>query len=212
MNYTTVIFDLDETLYKPGIGIWNKLSDRIHQYMHEVAGIPEEVVIETRIKYYGKYGTTMRGLIIHHDIDPNHYLDYVHDFEIDGEITFDQKLHDMIAELPYERHIFTNATREHAQRILKILGILDFFDPIVDIMDVFPHCKPLPEAFEIALNKFDKKAHECIFIDDSVKNLNTASEMGFFTVLPNADETKIAQPHTLIHELVDLPQILPPFN
>ena len=212
MSYTTIIFDLDETLYQPGIGIWNKLSDRIHQYMQEVVGIPEEFVIETRLKYYGKYGTTMRGLITHHGIDPHHYLDYVHDFEIKDEISFDPALYDMVAGLPYERHIFTNATREHATRILKILGILDLFDPIIDVLDVYPHCKPDREAFDIALEKFGKSADECIFVDDSIKNLNTANEMGFFTILPNADETKPVQPHAQVHELVDLPEVLPPFN
>lgn len=210
MPYTTIIFDLDETLYKPGIGIWNKLSDRIHQYMEEVVHIPKEIVVETRIRYYGQYGTTMRGLITHHGIDPHDYLNYVHDFTIDGEIGFDQAIHDMVASLPYERHIFTNATREHAQRILKILGIAEYFDPIIDIMDVYPHCKPLPEAFEIALQRLGKQAKECIFIDDSIKNLNTANEMGFFTILPNAEETKDAKPHALLNQLVELPQILPP--
>lgn len=211
MPRTTIIFDLDETLYKPGIGIWNKLSDRIHKYMEEVARIPKEVIVETRLKYYGEYGTTMRGLIIHHGIDPQHYLDYVHDFTINGEITFDPALYNMIKNLPYERHIFTNATREHALRILKILRIDEFLDPIIDIMDVYPHCKPLPEAYEIALEHLGKQAEECIFVDDSIKNLNTANEMGFYTILPNAEETKRAQPHALLNELVELPQVLPPF-
>jgi pyrimidine 5'-nucleotidase len=209
MTYSAIIFDLDETLYKPGVGIWNKLSDRIHQYMEEVVHIPNELVVETRRRYYSIYGTTMRGLIVHHKINPQHYLDYVHDFVIDGEINFDPALEDMIANLPYERHIFTNATREHAQRILRILRLAEYFNSIVDIMDVFPHCKPLPEAFEIALDRFGKQASECIFIDDSIKNLNTANEMGFFTILPNAEKTTIRQPHALLEELVDLPQILP---
>jgi pyrimidine 5'-nucleotidase len=210
MPYTTIVFDLDETLYKPGIGIWNKLSDRIHEYMEEVAHIPKELVVETRLKYFRTYGTTMRGLIAHHGVDPTHYLDYVHDFPIDDEIVFDPKLKAVIAALPYERHIFTNATREHAQRILNLLGILDFFEPIVDIMDVYPHCKPMPKAFEIALAKFNKMAEECIFIDDSISNLDTAKEMGFFTILPNADETKAAQPHAWLKNIVELPKILPP--
>lgn len=209
MKYTTILFDLDETLYKPGVGIWGKLSDRIHQYMEEFAHIPREMVVETRIHYYSTYGTTMRGLIAHHHIDPQHYLDYVHDFPIDGEISYDPSLAEVIAGLPYERHIFTNATRAHALRILQILGIDQYFLSVIDIMDVYPHCKPYQEAYEIALNKLEKVPGECIFIDDSVKNLDTAREMGFYTILPNAEETRRAQPHALLHELDQLPMILP---
>ena len=209
MTYTTIIFDLDETLYRPGAGIWNKISDRIHLYMEEVVGIPHEFVIETRRKYFATYGTTMRGLITHHGIDPNDYLAYVHDFPLNGEISFDPDLYKMFANLPYELHIFTNATRTHAQRIIEVLRLNEFIHPIIDVMDVHPYCKPMEEAFDIALEKLGKRAEECIFIDDSVKNLNTANAMGLFTILPNAEETKPAKPHALLKNLVDLPLVLP---
>lgn len=209
MPYTTIIFDLDETMYSPSVGIWDKLSERIHQYMEEETHIPKELVKETRTHYYTTYGTTMRGLVKHHSIDPVHYLDYVHDFQIDGEIYFDPQLIEMIAGLPYERYIFTNATRQHAQRILKILGIDQYFLKIVDIMDVYPYCKPMREAFDIALDHLEKIPEECLFIDDSEKNLATANDMGFYTILPNAEVTQIAQPHVLLKDLIDLPKVLP---
>ena len=31
-----------------------------------------------RSKYYHQYGTTLRGLMIEHQVNPNEYLDYVH--------------------------------------------------------------------------------------------------------------------------------------
>lgn len=210
MLYSSIIFDLDETIYRPGIGIWNKISDRIHLFMEEEAHIPKEMVVETRLRYYNTYGTTMRGLVKHHQINPQVYLDFVHDFAIDNEISFDAQLKEMIANLPYERFIFTNATRKHAQRILEILDIAPYFSAIVDIMDVFPACKPMPESFEIALSHFEKAPEECIFVDDSQKNLDTAKKMGLFTILPNADKTKHAHPHAFLKELVDLPDLLPP--
>ena len=48
------------------------------------------------------------------------------------------------------------------------------------------HCrKPDRKIYEIALARADKTAEECIFIDDSIANINSAKEMGIHTVLFN---------------------------
>ncbi len=43
--------------------------------------------------------------------------------------------------------------------------------------------KPEPEIYHTLLNKIGRKAEECLFIDDSAANINTAQEIGFQTIL-----------------------------
>ncbi len=209
MAYSTIIFDLDDTLYPPTAHVWDLISDRIHTYMIEQVGISPKEVSEVRNHYYKTYGTTLRGLVIHHDIEPRAYLDFVHDFPMVDQLKPDQNLTDMLNALPYEKVIFTNSDLKHTNRILNILGIRNQFEKIVGIMDVFPYCKPMKEAFDIAFDKFGKKPQECIFVDDSIQNLDQGNAIGLFTILPNAEHTIHSKPHATIRNLTDLPLVLP---
>jgi 2-haloacid dehalogenase len=42
--------------------------------------------------------------------------------------------------------------------------------------------KPEPEIYRIILDKIGKPAEECLFIDDSLPNINQANTMGFATI------------------------------
>lgn len=70
--------------------------------------------------------------------------------------------------------------------------ILEYYD----IKKYFKHCivsaevhtrKPEKAIYEIALSRIGGPANECVFIDNSVKNLDVASEIGMNTVLFNRD-------------------------
>lgn len=58
---------------------------------------------------------------------------------------------------------------------------LNLFDEIVLSGEV-KMIKPEPEIFELCLQKIGKPAHQCLFIDDSQVNINTANKLGFDTV------------------------------
>ena len=42
--------------------------------------------------------------------------------------------------------------------------------------------KPDPAIFETLLSRYDLQAQDCIFVDDSAKNIETASRIGMKTV------------------------------
>ena len=48
--------------------------------------------------------------------------------------------------------------------------------------------KPNKQIFEIALEKINKKPSECIFVDNSVANLNVSKEIGICPILFNRDK------------------------
>ena len=204
----TIIFDLDDTLYPPSTEIWDRISARIYDYMIRKVGIAENEAEQTHRHYFTTYGTTMRGLMIHHHIDPEEYLTYVHEPSLGQFITANQQLRSMLLNLPQRKIIFTNASRPHAERILKGLGVEDLFHTIIDIMDVQPFCKPMNEAFQIALQKIEAVPQESIFIDDSIHNLDEAKALGLLTIQPNATKTEITSPHIKLASLLDLPAVL----
>jgi len=183
MNISTVIFDLDDTLYPSSNGVWSLLKDRINQYMIEYLGYTKADALKVQIAYFNKYGTTLRGLQIEHQIDPLHYLHFVHDVPIQKVIKPNLLLKQILSTIQQKKVIFTNADRWHANRVIEALDIQLFFDEIVDIMDIQPYCKPMPEAFEIAINKLGiRNPSTCLFIDDSLRNITVADSLGLQTV------------------------------
>ncbi|PKO17284.1 MAG: pyrimidine 5'-nucleotidase [Chloroflexi bacterium HGW-Chloroflexi-10] len=183
MNITTIIFDLDDTLYSPDTGIWNLIRDRIDSYMQIKLGYPSDKVSYMRETYFKKYGTTLRGLQTEHHIDAADYLEYVHDIPVNKILQKNQVLIEILSKIPQRKVIFTNSDRWHTQRVLSTLGIDQFFTQIIDILDISPYCKPMPEAFEIALNNFCiTKLDECLMIDDSYRNIKAAQSMGLSTI------------------------------
>jgi len=60
-------------------------------------------------------------------------------------------------------------------------NFFELFDDMV-ISGTVGFVKPEPEIFEILLEKIGKPAQECLFIDDSLPNIQQANTMGFNTI------------------------------
>ena len=184
MSFTTLFFDLDATLYTPQNGLWDEIRLRIFQYMREKVGIPEDQISETRDRYWKTYGTTLEGLRIHHQVDPEDYLTYVHNLPLDQYLEDDPQLRDLLISLPQDMWIFTNADHRHASAVLGELGISDLFKGIVDLIAMDYRVKPQPESYKIALEMAGGvDPGKCILFDDLQANLNGAKNAGMTTVL-----------------------------
>ena len=186
MKFTTIFFDLDDTLYPPATGLWKEIKGRIGLYMHERMNIPKEDVPSLREKYFLQYGTTMRGLQAHHNIDTEDFLAFVHDLPLKDYLTPNLILREVIASLPTVNLIFTNADILHADNVLTALGLRDLFETIIDINTIAPYCKPMPESFRFAMNVANEiDASKCVMIDDINRNTKGASAVGLFSILYN---------------------------
>ncbi|NIS79444.1 MAG: pyrimidine 5'-nucleotidase [Anaerolineales bacterium] len=183
-RYCTLFFDLDDTLYPRSSGLWNAIGERINSFMIDRLEIPEENVSPIRDEYLRTYGTTLNGLVANYQIDPFEYLTFVHDVQIEDYLHPDPVMQRMLASLHPSRIIFTNASVSYAMRVLKRLGVDPYIDQIIDIIALDFHNKPLPQAYERALDlaqESDPKA--CMLIDDRVDNLLPAAALGMTTVL-----------------------------
>jgi len=128
-----LIFDLDNTLYPAEKHLFGLIDVRINLYMTEIVGIPAPEVDALRREYWRLYGVTLQGLIRHHGVDPEDYLLFVHDVDVNSRLGPDPVLRETLAALPQRKAVFTNGSICHASRVLAALGIEDIFEEVYDI-------------------------------------------------------------------------------
>ena len=187
MRFTTIFFDLDDTLYPASSGLWPTLKERMNRYMIERMNIPEEQVPQLREHYFRIYGTTLRGLEANHEIDVKDYLAYVHDVCLTDYIHPDAVQRSVLASLPTRNLIFTNADASHARRVLQALQIEECFSEVVDVNRMEPFCKPSPQAFAIAMQAAaESDPSRCVMIDDLPHTTRAAKALGLFALLYGA--------------------------
>ena len=188
MYFTTIFFDLDDTLYPSNTGLWKAIKERMNIYMRERMGFPENQISYIREKYFLQYGTTLRGLQAHHEIDVQDFLAFVHDLPLKEYLTPNPTLRSIIASLPTRNLIFTNADVPHADRVLTVLGLRDLFEIIVDVNAIDPYCKPMPESFQIAMQAAgETDPSKCVMIDDIHRTTRAAKEAGLLSILYNEE-------------------------
>lgn len=193
-----IIFDLDETLYPRQAGIMQAIGRRITAYLEQFLGLSHEEAMALRQEYIQKHGTTLRGLQIHRGIDADHYLEFVHDVPVEELLRYDERLDRALESIDASKVVFTNASREHAERVLQALGIRRHFCRIVDIRDMDWVSKPHPSAYPRLLALLNAPAERCMLVEDNVRNLRPAAQLGMITVLVDAESDDEA-----VHYVID---------
>jgi putative hydrolase of the HAD superfamily len=187
VRFTTIFFDLDDTLYPASSGLWPALKERMNRYMIERMNISAGDVPRLREKYFRAYGTTLRGLQANHPIDVQDYLSYVHDVRLADYIHPDPIQQTVLGSLPTRNLIFTNADAQHAGRVLHILKIEKYFADVIDVNRMEPYCKPSPEAFALAMKTAgENEPSKCVMIDDLPHTTRAAKSMGMHALLYGA--------------------------
>jgi putative hydrolase of the HAD superfamily len=181
-----LLFDLDETLYPRDAGVMQEIGRLIRRYIVEEYGVAPEEADALARRYHQEYGTSMRGLLVNNGLDVARFLAYVHDFPLEI-LRPNPALDAMLAGLPGEKVIFTNADRAHAERVLTQLDIRRHFSRIVDVAAVGYIPKPNLEAYTACLRLLDASPHECVLIEDTGRNLAPAKRLGMTTILVDGD-------------------------
>ena len=183
-SFQNWIFDLDNTMYDINLGLFKKISNRITDFIMSKYSLDIDQAKKVQKEYYLKYGLTLRGLIVEKKLEPDEFLDYVHDVE-HPELKKNDQLISKIRILEGKKIIFTNATSKHAKKILKILELEDYFDQIIDIKNLEYIPKPDKRSYKKlleCLNLNKENLDKTIFFEDTVKNLIPAKELGITTV------------------------------
>ena len=183
------IFDLDNTLYPPELGLFQQIDLRMGAFIMRIAGCDAAQARTIQKRYFHDHGTTLAGLMRHHGVTPEEFLCFVHDVDM-THIGEDPALTAALARLPGKRHIFTNADADYAVKVLNRRGIAHLFDAIVDIRATGYLPKPEFAAYQALQSLIPGfEATRSIFVDDMTRNLRPAHAMGITTVwLDNGSE------------------------
>ena len=99
----------------------------------------------------------------------------------EGFIPFAEKYHEK-----YDLVLLSNDVSEWSKHITNLYGLDKYFKAEIVSGDV--KCrKPQQRIYEIALEQISRRAEECLFVDNAVKNLNIAEELGISPILFNRD-------------------------
>jgi len=177
----TWIFDLDNTLYPARLNLFTEVDRRIGEFVARVVDVLPEEAARLRKDYFLRYGSTLRGLMLEHRLQPEEFLHYVHDIDL-ALVLADERLDRALARLPGRKLIFTNGTVRHAERITERLGIAHHFEAVFDIVHSGYLPKPSPEPYDALLARFGVRPTAAAMFEDIARNLKPAHERGMRTV------------------------------
>lgn len=183
---SVLIFDLDNTLYPAACNLFSQVSDLIGEYVRDALKLEASEAYRVQKDYFHRYGTTLRGLMTEHQIDPADYLAKVHDIDL-SVVDPAPDLATALDDLPGRKLIFTNASRGHAERVMDRLGISDHFETIFDIVDANYIPKPKQEPYDLLLARDGIDPTRAVYFEDMAKNLLPAKDMGMTTVWVHTD-------------------------
>src|SRR5436190_4671451 len=129
----TWVFDLDNTLYPHHLNLWQQVDERIRDYIADFLKVTHEQAFRVQKDYYKRYGTSMRGLMTEHGMQPDDFLDFVHQID-HSPLEPNPPLGDAIEKLRGRKVILTNGTRRHAEAVLARLGLDGHFQELFDII------------------------------------------------------------------------------
>ena len=186
-NIKNILFDCDGVLYQDLEAVFGQVSKKMTEYISKKLNLDLKVAKELQRSYFHKYDTSLNGLMIHHNIPPKEFLDYVHDIDL-SFLEKDKTLRKELESINLRKFVFTNGSKEHVKNVTTSLGIDDQFEDVFDIVDAKYNPKPAAKAFDLMLEKFKIDPKETLYIEDIAKNLSIGKERGTTTVWLINDE------------------------
>ncbi len=150
-----------------------------------------------RARYWRDHGTTLAGLMLHHNTDPHAYLDEVQQIDM-SVLAPNPALGAAIAALSGRKIVFTNGSRSYAKQVLQALGMENTFDDIYGIDDAEFISKPAAQAYDTVFGKARVRDTAAAMFEDDPRNLIIPHARGLKTVLVGNSQSA---PH--IHHYTD---------
>lgn len=177
----TWVFDLDNTLYPPHMGLFDQIDRRMTLYIMDALRVTRDQADHLRHSYWRQYGTTLAGLMREHDLDPEPYMIAVHDIDF-SVLSPDPDLRKHIAALPGRKIVYTNGSASYAQRVIEARGLTGLFDAIYGVEHADYRPKPEAEAFAKVFTLDGLDPHTAAMFEDDPRNLVAPHAMGLRTV------------------------------
>ena len=177
----TWIFDLDNTLYSADSGIFQQVHELMGKFVSNHLNIEINEAKKIQKKYYKEHGTTLKGLMDNHGVEPDYFLAEVHklDYSI---VNSNKNLNNELNKLSGKKIIYTNANMQHTLDVLERIELSNFFDEIFDIKMANYVPKPEITPYEEIIKKYDLNPNSSAMFDDIAKNLVPAKKVGFTSI------------------------------
>jgi putative hydrolase of the HAD superfamily len=202
----TWLFDMDNTLYPARANLFAQIDRRMEAFVGRLLGLEPAQARQVQKRYFHEHGTTLRGLMLSHGVDPYSFLAEVHDIDM-SVLDRDERLAAALGRLPGRCIVFTNGDRPYAEKVLGAIGILDRFEAIHDIHSMGYHPKPDPRAYRGLCDAHGVDPSRAFFADDMAHNLQPAHALGMVTAWINNGSERGDHGHSpefIDHEIGDL--------
>ena len=181
-NIDCWIFDLDNTLYPASTALFAQVCKKMTSYIANTVNVDKAKADKMRYEYWQKYGTSLAGLMKNFKIDPDHFLEVVHDIDF-SVLSKDPNLLNALEKLPGRKIVYTNGTVPYAKEVLKFRGLAGVFDEIYGVENANYIPKPFPEAYELIFAKAKIIYNRSAMFEDEIRNLKVPFDLGLKTIL-----------------------------
>ena len=178
---TDWVFDLDNTIYPARSSLFPRVAERMTDFICNEMKLDREAAAALKTRLFRTYGTTMHGLMKEYGMAPEAFLSYVHEIDL-SDVEQDKELDNMLTQLEGRKHIYTNGTVRHAERILDAFGIRHHFEVIFDIVASEHIPKPAPAPYDRFLEISGIIPQNAVMIEDMARNLEPAAACGMKTI------------------------------
>ena len=208
------IFDLDNTLYSGQTKVFSEVDKKMSYFISEKFDVDLVEAKKIQKEYFYEYGTTLSGLMKKKNVDPNEFLEFVHDIDISW-LPKDKFLREELIKIKEKKYIFSNGSHAHIENVTNQLGIDGLFDGAFDISDADFVPKPHLEPYKRIIEKFKLDPKKSILIEDIAHNLEQAKNLGMKTCWLENEEAvakKDAGKPYIDYKINNLPSFLQKIN
>lgn len=207
MSYQFLLLDLDNTLYPRESGLLKHIDYRIERYLSEKLKLGYRELCQVRQDYWCRYGTTLGGLILHHQVDPDEYLKFAYDIKIADFLKKDNQLYQTLESIDIPKCVFSNSPSFYVEQVLNTLGIRELISKIYDIQFLDFFGKPNPSSYLQVHNDLQVSGEDCILVDDFLVNIKGA-EIAGLTPIWLTDSLEEDSVKWRIKEIYELPAVI----
>jgi putative hydrolase of the HAD superfamily len=180
-HVTDWVFDLDNCLYPASAGLFDLIDERMGAYIERLLDCDRVEARRVQKAHFHDHGTTLAGLMLHHGVDPHHFLADVHDIELD-RISANPALEAGLGRLPGRKFVFTNGDAPYARRVLDKIGVAHHFEHLHDIHGAELRPKPDDHGYRLLIDRFRIDPARAAMVEDMAQNLKPAKRLGMTTI------------------------------
>ena len=186
LGKNTVIYDLDDTLYNKTEELDDILDTTMAEALVYDLGLKMDIdeVKKLVTQSYKIYRDGGEIFYQNYGIQPKDLFIAYHRRKPVERIVPYHNLLSKIEKVPAEQFIFTASDRYASEKILKHLGLFEFFKDRYYSVEDFGVYKKNEDAqvYKDFCQKINVNPKDCVFVDDSYSNLEFAKEAGMTTV------------------------------